>query len=133
MARMSEAMTANNSQRGDAFDEAEAVVDEALKGVWAETGGNDESGGRLFTQRVASSDTLRTALALVHARRYATALDIVRGDEPVPGAPGEVRLRDGGPPPREDQERLALEGGIPSSACDDVTRALEAEDPDEDD
>ena len=93
-------MTANSSQRDDEFDEAEGVVDEALNGVWAETGGNAEAGGRLFAQRVASSDALRTALALVHARRYATALDIVRGHEPVPGEPGEVRVRDGGPPPR---------------------------------
>jgi hypothetical protein len=122
-------MTANSPRRDDAFDEAEAVVDEALEGVWAETGGNDEAGGRLFAQRVASSDTLRTALALVHARRYATALDIVRGDEPEPGEPGEVRVRGGGPPPRTQQERLALEGGIPISALDDVTRALEAEGP----
>jgi hypothetical protein len=125
-------MTANSPRRDDAFDEAEAVVDEALEGVWAETGGNDEAGGRLFAQRVASSAALRTALALVHARRYATPSDGVRGDEPVPGEPGRVRLRGGGPPPRPQQERLALEGDLPNSALDDVTRVLEAEDPDED-
>jgi hypothetical protein len=125
-------MTASSPRRDDAFDEAEAVVDEALEGVWAETGGNDEAGGRLFAQRVASSDALRTALALVHARRDATASDSVRGDEPVPGEPGKARVRRGGPPPRPEQERLALEGGIPSSALDDVTRTLEAADPDGD-
>jgi len=106
----------------DALDEAERPLREALAGVAAEAGpGADPAVVRAaFARRVRSRRRLRAALARGVASEARGAYGIANGYEPVPGAPGTLRRRPGGPLPRAAQERLARALDLPLHLLDEA-------------
>lgn len=113
---------------------AQTVVEEAMQGLVAESGGrhspllrDEDSAVAVFERRAERSPRLQKALVDVELYTTIIAMDLIHGYDPVPDGKTPLRRRPSGPLPLGEQRRRAVERGISVEDLEDV-RAFAAED-----
>lgn len=96
------------------IEDAQEVIDEAGRAAYAEAGKQQDLAAHLLDERAAIPGTrLHDAVREVCVYSYTMAHALKEGWEPVPGRPGLLQPRTGGPLPIAERRDLAEELGIP--------------------
>ena len=103
------------------LEEADALLDEAGRGAYAEAGHQVEAASVLLEQRAERKGTrLNQAVRRLFSYELMMAHALNEGWEPVPGEPpGTMRQRKAGPLPLAERRRLAAELGVPPGLIKD--------------